>query len=489
MLSILFILCCLIWLPIVLYHVTDKGFAILLIWLLIGPMVLNLIRHPNRNPFFTPELELDYGERILWQRAEQEAKRGGLKKAYQTEAASIRMDELLIPTRFLFLLFVLVLLLDKYYKKTPLEPLNKTETMMVVFLVFLVVNIFLLSNRLANSLKLATDAMFIPFVAYYVTRRFVKTEERLRQLTNVLIAFGLILIAIAVIERASHSNLLYRLRGPFSHRNQFYIVLMTVFFMTLLYTVRHHSDRSKPFTLHAVCCWVILTVTPMIIVATWTRSNWLGFFSASWVTLFFARRFITRGSKMAMIGLVLLFIPLSIIAFQATVPTEAVDGRIANENTIYSRIGAWIVQLDAGIKNPLLGIGFNNVRELLLNNRIYFMGVRSLVSSHNCFLALFVELGIFGLGMYLAIVFSIIRAGVRQFHRAVRREDRWLGIISAAILVGHLVPGLTSVILYSPTIGHVYVYTCLGALAGVAGATRVPVMRTRQFELDHMPAR
>lgn len=488
MLSILLILCVLIWLPIVLYYVTDKGFAILLIWLFVAPMVLNLISHPNRNPFFTPELELDYGERILWQRAAREAKRIGLKESYQAQRTSIRMDELLIPTRLLFVLFVLVLLMDKYYKKTPLEPFNKTETLMLAFLIFLVVNIFLLSGRLANSLKLATDAMFIPFVAYYVTRRFVKSEERLRQLTNVLIAFGFLLIAIAVIERASHSNLLYRLRGPFAHRNQFYVVLMTVFFMTLLHTVRYHSDRSKPFTFHTICCWVILGVTPMIIVATWTRSNWLGFFSGIWVTLFFARRFITRGSKMAMIGLVLLLIPLMIVAFHAAVPDEAVDGRIANQNTIYSRIGAWIVQIDAGLRNPILGIGFNNVRELLISNRIYFMGVRSLVSSHNCFLALFVELGIFGLLMYLAIMCSIIRAGARQFRYAVRREDRWLGIVSIAILVAHLVPGLTSIILYSPTVCHVYVYTCLGALAGVAGTTRVPVVRTRQLEPDPVPA-
>ncbi len=230
MLSILLILCSLIWLPILLYYVTDKGFAILLVWLLIAPLVLNLNRHPNRNPFFSPEIELDYGERLLWEKAEQEAKRGGLRKAYSTDETSIRMDELLIPTRFLLLLLVLVLLMDKYYKKTPLEPLNKTEILMLVFLIFLSVNIFMFSNRLANRFKLATDAFLMPFVAYYVARRFVKSEERLRQLTNMLIAFGFMLIVISVIERTDHSNLLYRLRGPFPHRNQFYIVLMVVFF-------------------------------------------------------------------------------------------------------------------------------------------------------------------------------------------------------------------------------------------------------------------
>ena len=487
-LSILLILCILIWLPILLYYVTDKGFAILLAWLFVAPMALNLIDHPDRNPFFTPEIQLDYGERLLLEKARQEARRGGNQKAYLVDEASIRIDELLIPTRLLFLVFVLVLLLDKYYKKTPLEPFNNTEKFMMAFMILVTINVVLLSGRMANGLKVAIDAFFIPFIAYYVTRRFVKSEEQLRQLTNVLIAFGLMLIAIAIIERTSHSYLLHRLRGPFPHRNQFYIVLMVVFFMTLLHTIRYHRDRSKPITFHAVCCWTILCVTPLVIVATWTRSNWLGFFAASWVMLFFARRYIARDSKVVMIGLAMLLVPVLVIGFQATVPAEAVDGRIANQNTIYSRIGAWIVQLNAGIQNPILGIGFNNVRELLLTNRIYFMGVRSLVSSHNCFLAFFVELGIFGLGLYMAIVFSIMRAGMKQFHYAVRRQDRWLGLVSVAILVGHLVPGLTSVILYSPTVSHVYVYTCLGALAGASRLNRVPVVRIRQVAPDSVPA-
>ena len=489
MLSILLILCVLIWLPILLYYLTDKSFTVLLAWLFIAPIALNFINDPKHNPFFTPEVELDYSEQRLLERAQEEARRGGLRKAYMTDEASIRMDELLVPTRLLLLAFILVLLLDRYYKKTPLEPFNKTEKLMMVFSIFLMINIVLLSSRMVNSVKVAMDIFFIPFMAYYVTRRFVKSEARLQQFTKVFIAFGLMLIVIAMIERASHSELLYRLRGPFPQRNHFYMVLMAVFFMTLLHTVRYHRERSKPLTFHALCCWVVLGVTPIIIVGTWTRSNWLGFFAAIWVSLFFARRFITRGRKMVMIGLLLLLIPLLVIAFQAAIPDEAIDSRIANENTIYARIGAWIVQVEAGVKHPILGIGFNNVRELLLTNRIYFKGVRSLVSSHNCFLALFVELGIVGLSLYVALMGSIIRAGVRQFHRPVRREDRWLGIVSVAILVGYLVPGLTSVILYSPHVSHVYVYACLGTLAGVAGTTRVPVVRTRMHDPDQIPAR
>ena len=488
MLPILLIICCLIWLPILLYYVTDKGFALLLAWLFIAPIALNLIDHPNRNPFLSTEREIDYAEQFLREKAEKEARQASAKKGYRPDDATIRIDELLVPTRLLFLALTLMLVMNKYYRKIPLEPLNTTERWMLGFLILLVVNIFFLSGRLANSLKIATDAFFIPCVAYYVTRRLVSDEARFKQLINMLIAFGLMMVLIAGLERIGHSELTYRLRGPFPQRNQFYIVSMVVFFMTLLYTMRYPRAPGEPLTLHAVCCRVILCSMPIIIFATWTRSNWLGFLAAIGVTLFFARRFFSRGSKMVMMGLAILLIPLLLISVHVVIPAEAIDSRIANERTIYSRIGAWIVQLQAGIRNPVLGIGFNNVRELLYDNRIYFMGVRSLVDSHNCFLALFVELGLCGLVAYLAIAVSIVRASLKCLHGAGRREDRWLGIVSMAILVGHMVPGFTSILLYMPNVSHVYVYACLGALASVAGSISVPVMRVRRLEPDRMPA-
>jgi O-antigen ligase len=172
------------------------------------------------------------------------------------------------------------------------------------------------------------------------------------------------------------------------------------------------------------------------------------------------------------IGLGLLLLPVLFIGFQAMSREEAVEDRIANVNTIYSRAGAWLIQLQEGIRHPLLGIGFNNVRELLANEQVYVMGIKSLSHSHNCFLAFFVELGVFGLFSYLAIVASIIRMGLSRYRQGPRLQDRWVGICAIAILIGYLVPGLTSTMLYIPTMSHVYVYVCLGALAGIDGIIR-----------------
>ena len=400
MLLILLILCGLIWLPILLYYMTDKSFAVLLVWLLIAPLALNLLHYPNRNPLFSSESDFDYAEQFLNEKAEKEARQAGIRKGYRPKEASIRVDEILDPTRLLLLALLFVLVMNRFYRKIPLAPFNATERWMFAFLVLLVVNIFFLSSRLPNSLKVAMDAFFIPFVAYYIMRRLVNNEARLKQFIHMLIALGLMLVGIALLERLSNGGLTYRLRGPFPQRDQFYLVLMAVFFMTLLYTARYPRGPGKPLTFGAVCCWLLLWSAPIIIFATWTRTNWISFLAAIGVILFFARQFVSRRNKIAVIGLAILLIPLFFICLQAVIPAEAIDSRIANDKTIYSRIGAWIVQLQAGIQNPVLGIGFNNVRDLLYDNHIYFMGVRSLVHSHNCFLALFVELGVFGLVAY-----------------------------------------------------------------------------------------
>ena len=488
MLLTLLILCGLIWLPILLYYMMDKSFAVLLVWLLIAPIGLNLLQHPNRNPLFSAESDVDYVDQFLHEKAEKEARQAGIRKGHRSQEASIRLDEILEPTRLLLLALLFMLVMNRFYRKIPLAPFNTTERWMFAFLVLLVVNIFFLSSRLPNSLKIATDAFFIPFVAYYVMRRLVNDEARFKQFLHMLMALGLMLVFIALLERASNSGLTYRLRGPFAHRDQFYIVLMAIFFMMLLYRARYPHGPGKPLTFGAVCCRSLLWSAPIIIFATWTRTNWISFLAAIGVTLFFVRHFVSRRGKIAVIGLAILLIPLLLISLQVLIPAEAIDSRIANEKTIYSRIGAWIVQLQAGIRNPVLGIGFTNVRDLLYENHIYFMGVRSLVHSHNCFLAMFVELGLVGLVAYLAIAVSITREGLRRFRGAGRRADRWLGVVSIAILSGHLTPGLASTVLYVPTVSHVYVYACLGAIAGVAGSAGVSGVRIRRMEPERMPA-
>jgi len=467
--SILLILCALIWLPILVYSIINYGYTVLLIWLLIAPVALNVFGNPGRNPFFSPYTVPEQEYFVPEQSAKRSQDLGGYAGDQPT---NIRLKEVLDPTRLLFIGLAFALLLERLYKDKRLVPLDRTEVWMALFGLIVLVNAALLSQRPLNGVRVAIDVFLVPFLAYAFMRRLVSSAERFRQFTWTMIALGLYLIAIALLERLMHPYLLYRLQGPFPQRNLFYIVLMTVFFMALLDLLRSRSLVETRGALYGVVRWVVLWGAPLVIVATWTRSNWLGFLSGSWVLLFLGRRFINRGHKLVAVGLGLLLVPVLLVGFLALAPEEMVEGRIGDENSIYARIGAWQLQLQEGINHPLFGIGFNNVRALLATQRVYVMGVRSETTSHNCFLAFFVELGTVGLLAYLAIALSITRMGLQRYRQGPRQQDQWAGICSIAILVAYLVPALTSTILYVPWVSHVYVFACIGGIAGVNSSVR-----------------
>ncbi len=58
MLTILLLICLVIWLPVLLYQIKERAFLVLVIWLFVAPVAVNLVSRPNTNPFFqTPAVE------------------------------------------------------------------------------------------------------------------------------------------------------------------------------------------------------------------------------------------------------------------------------------------------------------------------------------------------------------------------------------------------------------------------------------------------
>jgi chromate transport protein ChrA len=76
---------------------------------------------------------------------------------------------------------------------------------------------------------------------------------------------------------------------------------------------------------------------------------------------------------------------------------------------------------------------------------------------------------VIGLFAYLMMVATIIARGLTLYRRAVHPHDRWWGISVVALMAAYLVPALTSSLLHIPAVSHVYVFVCIGAIAGVSG--------------------
>jgi O-antigen ligase len=450
MLTTLLILCLLLWFPILLYQVTSHGFLVLILWLLIAPVATNLVQGES-NPFFTVQkVQGEYGS--------PEARRGG---GYLKAPTSIRLRELLEPTRIIFSVFFISFLLDALLKKRPVVPLDWTEMWMGAFALIVIVSVLLRSRRLEFGLRIAVDAFVIPFMGYYIARRLIRSEDRLLRLTRIIGYTGFYLILICLIERLMSRGLLYRIHGPFASGQVLHVVLAVAFFTVLLESVcsGHLLGERRPFP-QGIRRFV-LYLAPVMILLTFSRGNWAGFIAGVCVLLLLGRRLIGFSRKLVAIGLIVLLAPLFMLSLPVLTPQEFVEERAVNLETVNWRFLEWQRMLEKSDTHLLFGIGLNNSRDVLGG------------TPHNTVLSFFIELGAVGLLTYLALVTSIICMGLRIYRVGVDSRDRWRGIAVIVVMVDYLVPALFFETLYQTELSHVFVYVFVGGIAGLSSQRRL----------------
>jgi O-antigen ligase len=296
----------------------------------------------------------------------------------------------------------------------------------------------------------------------------VTREFHFHQLSRVMIYLGFYLIIIGLTEELAQQSLFHPISGPFQTTSPYFVVIMVIFFSVLLDTIYHRKfhwiEGARAFGVRE--CMLILI--PLIIFLTFSRGNWLGFLTGIWMFVFMARQKINFLSKLGIVGLALITIPLIIINLAAFIPVEVMQAQIKNTHTIYGRIATWLIALEKGVEHPLLGIGLNNLRYILFETRLSFNGVRNFGSVHNSFLAIFAEQGMFGFIAYLALIISIVRKGLSLYRADTGSMDQWRGITVIAVITAYHTPALFASTLHDHNIlAHFYVYVFIGAIAGL----------------------
>ena len=456
MLESLTVMNLLVWVPVLVHLISRHGLSLLLSLLLVAPLAANLVGRPGANPLF--------GAQIVNETYEKGMKVGGYFKA----DTSIRLNELLNPTRVVIGLFVIVFLLRALLRKKPLD-LDITETLMLVFSVFLVLNVLLYSSRIAFSLRVAIDAFVIPFMTYYIARRLVISEERFHRLVRILGYVGCYIIVIGIIERLTLPKLVARIQGPFASGQELQVVMAVIFFTVLADWLRSHATRNCEPSLSSGTRWFILCFAPIIIFLIFSRGAWVGFLIGVWTFLFLGRGLFSSSGKIGMTGVTLISVPLIAAGILVIGTPEELMKRVTNVKNIESRFETWGAITGGGLNNlaTVAGIGLNNLRDTL-NQTGHVLG-----TTHNCYLSMLMELGIFGLLSYLAIVASILKQGLRLYGKNGNGFGASLGISMLAIMVAYQIPSLFANNLYLTGVSHVFVFALIGGVAGLAGEGRV----------------
>ena len=478
MLPILLLTCGLIWILVLSQQINRKGFLVLIIWLFIAPLISTIIKQAVSEP--APE------EPVM---AEMQPS-APAKKVVLTESTT-RLRDFTEPTRLLFGLFFVLFLLNMLLKKNPLSYLgkyNRTEMYMGLFSIFLIVNATLMSKRPLYGLRTVCDAFIIPFIGYFLARRLVTNEGQLQKFVKIIGYMSTYVITIALIERMSHQELIYRISGPFPTPNTLYAVLAVSFFIILAELNNKEIRLKSNFISFSVFRKCVLYLTPLVILLTLGRGNWVGFLLGLGAFIFMARKLTKFSTKVLAFGLLLLFASVMIIALPSLLPDDLVNKRVGNIQNINARLGAWFLIINEGFNHTVLGMGIHNLRYLLAETNFSSWSGHIVVTAHNSFLAITAELGITGLLMYSIVILSMLWAGMYQYRRGIDLQAKWRGIAVVSILIAYLTPAMFANTVYIDVpLHHVYAYAYAGAIVGVYKQRRLIARPRPSWSLGEKP--
>ncbi len=216
-------------------------------------------------------------------------------------------------------------------------------------------------------------------------------------------------------------------------------------------------EGAKPRLLAALC----IASAGGCLIYTWSRGAWLGFLIGAVI-------FMLMYSKKTLAAMLfcLLGVPFLPFVLPESITQRFMSiGNLADSSTSY-RVYIWQGVLDMLKDFFAGGIGIGNDSFKLVYPIYALSGIESAPHSHNLYLQITVELGIFGLIVFVALMFLFVQSSF-TLHASEKRVER---LIPAAILCGILsvlAQGMTDYIWY-----NYRVFLMFWLLLGLGAASR-----------------
>ncbi len=348
----------------------------------------------------------------------------------------------------IFTAFVII----KNIKKLPKNPLLKPW----LFFLLIVFISFIFSINPSSSLREATRliSIFFLFLSGFI---LIKNYKDLASLIKVIVISALIPTGLAFYQHLTEKgislpleNLYNRIYGTFSHPNllAFYLVVI----LSLAVLIFLVSNKKK---ISIIGYGILLIFFSIILVLTYTRGAWIGFF----IVLLVAG--IVKFRKFLGVALVAIF-----IAYLVFTPFQNRINALANPDpygSIMWRINLWQDSIEFVKEKPVIGHGSGTAKEVILSNRGPQKGSPY---PHNDYLKIALEAGLLGLISYLFLIFSLLYILINNYIKTNKTNLKTLLLVLISLTISVYIMSFGDNILRNTSLQWTF-WTLMGGLMAV----------------------
>jgi O-antigen ligase len=255
-----------------------------------------------------------------------------------------------------------------------------------------------------------------------------------------------------------------RVRGPFLVSATMGLALSFCFFSNIVFARRLPGPWRLPV-------WVATLLMLPPIFWTQTRSVWLGFLLGAVIWVAFNRRQRSRTATVAVLAA--LAIVVLAFNFENFSSSQRARGGVTDVEPVYLRLGLAMITWDMFTDSPLLGVGFGHFRDVApgyaRDVASPYYQFASPAMEHNSFLSILADTGLVGLGLYLGLLFALVKISIRLYRKLP--DDR-AGIFGRDVIILYWV--LTAVYLadamFRETSVHPFTNSLFFGISGIIAA-------------------
>ncbi len=280
-----------------------------------------------------------------------------------------------------------------------------------LFCAFLLVSLIAAANS-AYKIEGISDWMRLLslFFLYVLIHNLFVTKEDIRRLLYAVVLSSIIPIAVGLQQVATGKGALeiteyiyntgfLRTFSTFTHPNMYAFYLVTVFILCFVLFLESKTKLKK------IYLGILCSLMCSSLLFTYTRGAWIALICAMLIMAGFRYRKI-------FIGLIIVIVVIS--TFLPVVSqriNDLLDPSSRELGSFSWRMHLWRETVEHFFSKPFFGHGLGSFYNLS------FLSLGYYAQAHNDYLRLALETGIFGLGIYLVLFFSLIKESLNVYKR------------------------------------------------------------------------